>query len=278
MTAPFRRISERAVTYIAAIVLLGVVVIPLLWIVSTAFKPPGEVFASPPVLVPAKPTLQNFRQVLTGQFGTYFLNSLLVSSASALAAVVVGLMASFSFSRARLFGRDALLTVLIVTQLLPQVVLLVPIYRTAASLGLVNTYYGLVIAYLAFQLPVAVWLLRGFVASVPKDIEEAARIDGASEWGAFVRVVVPLARPGVAATACYVFFSAWQDFLYALVFMTSPNHFTVPLGMLGLIGEHTIQWGLLMAASVLVLVPVVVLFGMLQRQFVYGLAQGAVKG
>lgn len=278
MNTGFRRLSERVATYVGALVLLGVVLIPLLWIVSTAFKPPGEVFASPPLLVPRKPTLQNFHQVVTGQFGTYFLNSLLVASASALAAVALGLMAAFSFSRTRLYGRDTLLTVLIVTQLLPQVVLLVPIYRTAASLGFVDTYYGLVMAYLAFQLPVAVWLLRGFIASVPRDIEEAARIDGASEWGAFVRVVVPLARPGVVATACYVFFSAWQDFMYALVFMTSQNHFTVPLGMLALIGEHTIQWGLLMAASVLVLLPVVILFGALQRQFIYGLAQGAVKG
>jgi multiple sugar transport system permease protein/raffinose/stachyose/melibiose transport system permease protein len=157
------------------------------------------------------------------------------------------------------------------------VVLVVPIYEIMGDWHLLNTYFALIVAYLTFTVPVAVWLLRGFLAGLPVELEEAARIDGCTRMGAFFRIVVPISAPGISATATYVFFLSWQEFLFALTFL-SGNMQTLPVGVLGYIGEHTTDWGLLMAASSLVCVPVFVLFLFLQRQFIAGLVQGSVKG
>jgi ABC-type glycerol-3-phosphate transport system permease component len=142
---------------------------------------------------------------------------------------------------------------------------------------LLNTYFSLIVAYLTFTVPVAVWLMRGFLVGLPVELEEAAQIDGCTRMGSFFRVVVPISGPGIAATATYVFFLSWQEFLFALAFMSGDMQ-TLPVGVLGYIGEHTTDWGRLMAASSLVCLPVLVLFLFLQRQFIAGLVQGSVKG
>jgi ABC-type glycerol-3-phosphate transport system permease component len=188
------------------------------------------------------------------------------------------IFSSYGFSKLRFPGRKPLLVVILLTQLLPGAVLIVPIYRIVQSLGLLNIYQGLVIAYLTFDLPVAIWLLRGFFAAIPRDVEEAAQIDGCSAVGAFLRVSVPLAIPGIAATGAYAFFMAWQDFMFALAFITTNNMETLPLGVLGYIGEHSTDWGKLMAASVLLMAPIFLIFAFVQRQFIAGLTQGATKG
>src|SRR5262249_16994198 len=142
------------------------------------------------------------------------------------------------------------------------------------SLHLLNTHPGLMIAYLTFDLPVAIWLMRGFYVGIPRELEEAAQIDGATQFGAFLQITLPLAAPGILATAAYAFFMAWQDFMFALAFMSSNDMRTLPLGVLGYIGEHQTDWGKLMAASVLLMIPIFVIFAAVQRQFISGLTRG----
>jgi ABC-type glycerol-3-phosphate transport system permease component len=251
---------------------------PLLFMISTSVKLPDAVFTTPPTLLPRAITLDNYRAILGLDYVRFFFNSLVVAAGTTVLALVFGIGSSYAFSRLHFRGRKPLLIAIILTQLLPLAVLIIPIYRIARSLGLLNTYPGLMMAYLTFDLPVAIWLMRGFYVGIPRELEDAAQIDGASAFQAFRQVTLPLAIPGIMATAAYCFFMAWQDFMFALVFMTDNDKRTLPLGVLSYIGEHQTDWGKLMAASVLLMVPVFVIFALVQRQFVVGLTRGAVKG
>jgi ABC-type glycerol-3-phosphate transport system permease component len=251
---------------------------PLLFMISTSVKLPDAVFTTPPTLLPRAITLDNYRAILGLDYVRFFFNSLVVAAGTTVLALVFGIGSSYAFSRLHFRGRKPLLIAIILTQLLPLAVLIIPIYRIARSLGLLNTYPGLMMAYLTFDLPVAIWLMRGFYVGIPRELEDAAQIDGASAFQAFRQVTLPLAVPGIMATAAYCFFMAWQDFMFALVFMTDNDKRTLPLGVLSYIGEHQTDWGKLMAASVLLMIPVFVIFALVQRQFVVGLTRGAVKG
>jgi ABC-type glycerol-3-phosphate transport system permease component len=264
--------------YVLVMLVVAFFILPFSWMVSIGFKAPDEWFVTPPRLIPQRPTLDNYLGALDPAFLRYAFNSILVSTITTVVTLVFAVFSAYAFSRLRFPGRRQIFTLIILTQLLPLVVLIIPIYRFFAAQGLINTYLALVIAYLTFTVPVAVWLLRGFFASIPFDLEEAAKIDGCGQLGAFLRVVLPLSTPGLAGTATYVFFSTWQEFLFALSLTTSQDMRTLPIGILGYIGEHQTNCGLLMAASVLICVPVFVLFLFLQRQFVAGLVAGGVKG
>lgn len=252
--------------------------IPILFMVSTSVKLPDAIFTTPPTLIPRAITLDNYRAILGLDYIRFFVNSLMVAAGTTVLALLFGIGSSYAFSRLHFRGRKSLLISIILTQLLPLAVLIIPIYRVARSLGLLNTYPGLMMAYLTFDLPVAIWLMRGFYVGIPRELEEAAQLDGASPFQAFRHVTLPLAVPGIMATAAYCFFMAWQDFMFALVFMSDNTKRTLPLGVLSYIGEHQTDWGKLMAASVLLMVPVFVIFALVQRQFVSGLTRGAVKG
>ncbi len=272
-----RQTSRRTLVYAAVVLVIVLFLFPFLWMLSMALKPSTEIFAFPPTLFPKHPTLGNFQNALTPTFLRYALNSLVVAVITTVVTVPVALFSAYSFSRLRFPGRKWLLALIILTQLLPLAVLVVPIYQIMADWHLLNTYFALIIGYLTFTVPVAVWLLRGFLAGTPVELEEAGQIDGCTRLGAFFRIIVPITIPGISATATYVFFLSWQEFLFALTFMSGDMQ-TLPVGILGYIGEHTTDWGLLMAASTLVCVPVFVLFFFLQRQFIAGLVQGSVKG
>lgn len=269
--------ARRGLLYLAVLLVLVFFLFPFFWMISMALKPVTEIFAFPPTPLPIHATLDNFRVAINPTFLRYGLNSLIVAVVTTLVTVPVALLCAYSFTRLRFPGRAQILALIIMTQLMPLVVLVVPIYEIMGGWHLLNTYFALIVAYLTFTVPVAVWLLRGFLAGLPVELEEAARIDGCTRMGAFFRIVVPISAPGISATATYVFFLSWQEFLFALTFL-SGNMQTLPVGVLGYIGEHTTDWGLLMAASSLVCVPVFVLFLFLQRQFIAGLVQGSVKG
>ena len=252
--------------------------IPLLFMISTSVKLPTAVFTTPPTLLPRAITFDNYHAILGLDYVRFFFNSLVVAAGTTVLALLFGIGSSYAFSRLHFRGRKPLLIAIILTQLLPLAVLIIPIYRIAHSLALLNTYPGLMVAYLTFDLPVAIWLMRGFYVGIPRELEDAAQIDGANAFQAFRQVTLPLAIPGIMATAAYCFFMAWQDFMFALVFMTDNDKRTLPLGVLSYIGEHQTDWGKLMAASVLLMIPVFVIFALVQRQFVSGLTRGAVKG
>lgn len=274
----WRTAGRSSVLYLAALLLTAFLAGPLLWMVLTALKTRADVFTSPPTWWPRHWTLDNLADASTGQFGRSLVNSAVVCAGTTLLCVVLSLLACYSLTRPGLRGRSGMLGTVLVSQLLPHAVLLVPIYRTASSLGMLNTRWGLMVAMLAFNLPVGMWLLRGYLSAVPVAVEEAARVDGLTQFRAYWTIVVPLAMPGVLAVSALVLFTSWQDFIFAMVFLTDPRLNTTPLALLGFVGQHSVNWGLLMGASTLMMLPVVALFALVQRHLMGGLAAGAVKG
>jgi multiple sugar transport system permease protein/raffinose/stachyose/melibiose transport system permease protein len=260
------------------IALAVVILLPFFWMFSVSLKPPNEPFAIPARLWPQAPTLANYATAFRPEFQRYFLNSVVVSAITLAITVPLALLAAYAFTRFQLRVLGALLVAVMVAQLFPSSAIIIPIYRMVKAAGLLNTYAALVIAYITITLPVAIWMLRGFLAHIPPTLEEAAAIDGATPVRAFFAVVVPLCRPGIVATSVFVLIVTWQEFLFALSFTATKEMRTLPVGMNDYIGQYGIRYGELMASSVLVSLPVVLVFFMLQRQFVAGLTAGSVKG
>jgi ABC-type glycerol-3-phosphate transport system permease component len=259
--------------------LLFFVLFPFMQMLSTSLKRPDELFTIPPRWIPKHISFENFAQALKyKQFIGYFMNSLIVSIVTCILVIVISVLATYGFTRLEFRGRRFLLTMILFSQMFCISAIIIPLYKIMGSLGLLNSFPGLIIAYLAFTVPVAIWLLRGFLLHLPADMEEAAMIDGASQIQAFFRVVLPLLRPGIGATAAYVFFLTWQEFLFALVFMTEQKLRTLPVGIMDFKGQYETNWGTMMAASVLISIPVFLLFTLIQRQLIAGLTEGATKG
>jgi ABC-type glycerol-3-phosphate transport system permease component len=270
--------ATRAALVAAQIVLAVFVLLPFFWMISVSLKPPTEPFAIPARLWPENPTFGNYVTAFRPEFRTYFLNSVIVSGASVVITVTLGLLAAYSFTRGQLLALTALMSMVVLAQMFPHSAIIIPIYRMMRAADLLNTYVSLIIAYVSVTLPVAIWMLRGFLLKLPVSLEEAAAIDGASTLRVFWDIVVPLARPGVIATAVYVLIVTWQEFLFALSFTSTQEMRTLPVGLNDFIGQYGIRYGELMASSVMVSVPVIAVFFFLQRYFVAGLTAGAVKG
>jgi ABC-type glycerol-3-phosphate transport system permease component len=275
---PRRRPSTRWWPVAAQILLLLLVAIPLLWMLSVSFKPPAEPFRIPAQLWPDDPTWANYASALRPEFRRYLLNSGVVSLATIAVSVTAALLAAYALSRFRIRGGRAVLLFIIVAQMFPAATLIIPIFEIVRALELLNTYVALVAAYVTITLPVATWMILGFVQNIPRDMEQAAMVDGATRLQAFWHVVVPAARPGIAASAVWIAVVVWQELLFALSLTTSQDMRTVSVGLNDFIGQYGVRWGELMAGSVVMSIPVVLLFGVLQRHFVAGLTQGASKG
>jgi multiple sugar transport system permease protein len=249
----------------------------------TSIKTQFAAVQYPPEWWPHNPTLQNYARLLSprsdvGQeFLTYLLNSVLVSSATTVLGVVIAVPAAYAFSRFRFPGRDTLFYSVLVRNMFPGVVFLIPLFAMMRDLRLVNTLWSLILTYLTFGLPLSIWLLKGFYDNIPPQLEQAARIDGASRLQAFLRVVMPLSSPGIIATAIYSFVQAWNEYIYALTFLNSRERLTLPVGLQRFFTEYATDWPGLMAAAFIMSIPVVVMFLILQRYFVRALAEGAVK-
>jgi multiple sugar transport system permease protein len=258
-------------------------VVPMAWMLLTALKSSFAAMQYPPQWWPAEPTLDNFRRLLDPQsrigadFLRYFWNSLWVSTLTTVIAVAVGVPAAYAFSRFRFPGRTFLFFAVLLRNMFPAVIFLVPLFILMRWLGLVNTHGSLILTYLTFGLPLAIWLLKGFYDNIPIQLEQAARIDGATRFQAFLLVVMPLSTPGIIATAIYSFIGAWNEYIYAATFLNRHDQMTLPVGIQRFFAENSTDWPGLMAATFLMSVPVVVLFLILQRYFVRALTEGAVK-
>lgn len=273
-----RRTARRTGLLLGQIVLAVVILLPFFWMLSVSLKPATEPFAIPARLWPEHPTLANYASAFRPEFQRYFLNSIIVSAATLTITITLALLAAYAFTRFQLRILSVLLAAVMVAQLFPSSAIIIPIYRMVKAAGLLNTYAALVIAYITITLPVAIWMLRGFLANIPATLEEAAAVDGATKLRAFFAVVVPLCRPGLVATSVFVLIVTWQEFLFALSFTSTKEMATLPVGMNDYIGQYGIRYGELMASSVLVSLPVVLAFFLMQRQFVAGLTAGSVKG
>ncbi len=268
------RVALNAINILVALVIL----LPFFWMVSVSLKPPTEAFAIPARLWPENPTLENYVTAFRPEFRTYFVNSIIVSLSTVVITVTLALFAAYAFTRAQFRVLSLIMTLVIVTQMFPASAIIIPIYKMMKAADLLNTYASLIIAYVTVTLPVAIWMLRGFMANLPVTLEEAAAIDGAGPLRTFFEIVVPLCRPGIMATTVFVLIVTWQEFLFALSFTSTKEMRTLPVGVNDFIGQYGIRYGELMASSVLISLPVIIIFFVLQRQFVAGLTAGAVKG
>jgi multiple sugar transport system permease protein len=256
---------------------------PMAWMFLTSLKGGFAAMMFPPQWWPAEPTLNNYirlldpRDTIGQDFLRYFWNSLWVSTLTTILAVAVAVPAAYAFSRFRFPGRTFLFFAVLLRNMFPAVIFLVPLFILMRWLGLVNTHGSLVLTYLTFGLPLAIWLLKGFYDNIPIQLEQAARIDGATRFQAFFLIVMPLSTPGIIATAIYSFIGAWNEYIYAYTFLTRQDQMTLPIGIQRFFAENSTDWPGLMAATFLMSVPVVVLFLVLQRYFVRALTEGAVK-
>ncbi|MQY02801.1 carbohydrate ABC transporter permease [Actinomadura macrotermitis] len=258
-------------------------VFPVFWMVSTAFKPNDEIFSSTPKPLPTHPTLHHFTSVLTGRiaevsFWEYFRNSALLAIATVLVSGLLALMAATAIARHRFRFRTTFMVLLLVVQMVPLEALVIPLFLDVKRLDMLNSLAGLVVVYIAFSAPFAVLMLRGFVAAVPKELEEAAAIDGAGPVRTFFTVLLPLVAPGLVATSIFSFITAWNEFIFAYTFLEDQDKFTLPIMLQYYFGHNGTAWGPIMAASTVLTVPVIVFFLAVQRRMVSGLTAGAVKG
>ena len=252
---------------------------PFLWMLVTSLKGPQELALQYPTLIPRHPDPGNYARVLVqAGFGRYFLNSALVAVATTLISVALAALAGYAFARFRLPGGKALLLGILATQMFPGILLAIPLYGLLRDLRLLDSLPGLVLVYTTFALPFCVWMLRNYFLTVPRELEESALVDGCTRLGALWRVVLPVARPGIAATGIFSFILAWNEFLYANTFISSAEKRTLAVGLQALIGEFTTDWGLLMAGAVVTTAPLVLAFLGVQRRLTQGFAAGAVKG
>jgi multiple sugar transport system permease protein len=275
-----RPFSARApLIWLAALALLVFTAFPLLWMASTAFKVSHEIFATPPTLWPRTFTLANVERLFAEtRFLTYLVNSLTVALATAVLTLIVSTPAAYSLTRFRFAGREKLAALILFTYMFAPIMIIIPFYVMMRFLGLNNTHLGLVLAYTAFCLPFNLWLLRTFFQGIPVDIEQAALIDGANRFQAVVYVVVPLALPGVVATGIFTFILAWNDYIFARVLIGADELKTLPVGIADLYNASVVDWGMIMAAGLLVILPVLGVFVFIQRYMVAGWGAGGVKG
>jgi multiple sugar transport system permease protein len=255
----------------------------MLWMLSTSLKGQFAALQQPPEWIPSHPTLQNYITLLspTGDVGPvflrYFLNSMIVSLSTTALGVLIAVPAAYAFSRFQFPGRDILFFAVLVRNMFPVVVFLIPLFILMRTLHLVNTHLSLILTYMTFGLPLSIWLLKGFYDNIPEELERSARIDGASRFKAFWLIIMPLSSPGIIATAIYVFIGAWNEYVYALTFLNSESLLTLPVGLQHFFTEFATNWPGLMAAAFIMSVPVVLMFLILQKQFVRALTEGAVK-
>jgi multiple sugar transport system permease protein len=269
--------------WIFLVLLVAFALLPMLWMFSTSIKSEFAATQQPPKWIPDEPTFEQYFTLLspanpTGQqFLGYLRNSVWVSTATTVLGILVAVPAAYAFSRFSFPGRQPLFFSVLVRNMFPVVVFLIPLFILMKRLGLIDTHLSLILTYLTFGLPLSIWLLKGFYDNIPPELERAARIDGATRFQAFWKIVMPLSAPGIVATAIYAFIQGWNEYVYARTFINSQDLMTSPVGLENFFSEYVSNWPGLMAASFIMSVPVVVLFLVLQRHFVRALTEGAVK-
>lgn len=273
-------IAHRIMIYLLVITAVSVIGFPLFWMLISSFKPGSELYITPPTFLPNEWTLQNYRDLFTQtNFPIYFMNSLIVACGATFLSLVIGGMGAYSLSRFNFFGVGSFARVALLCYMLPEVLIVLPLYIYVIQIGLADTLLSLVIANTAFTLPLTLWFMRSYFNAIPMGLEESAMVDGCTRLGAMWRVTIPLAVPGIVSVGVFSFNHAWNEFLFALVFTASEDKKVLPLGLATWIGQDNIySWGMLLAGAVLITLPVMVFYLFVQRKLVVGLAEGGTKG
>jgi len=275
-----RRGANRLGWNVIGLALFVVMAFPVYWMVSSAFKPDSQIYSFTPTWFPTHPTLQHFSTAIHRQyFWTDVKNAAIVVVVAVVVALVIGFFAAVALAKYRFTGYKTFLVLVIGIQMIPQVGVVIPIYVVLARYHEINTLFGLILVYIAFSLPFCIWMLRGFVMSIPKELEEAAMVDGSTRIGAFIRILLPLVAPGLVATAVFAFITSWNEYVFARTLLANGTTQTITVWLSYFYGgARAIDWGGLMAASTLIAIPVVIFFLIVQRKIAFGLAAGAVKG
>jgi N,N'-diacetylchitobiose transport system permease protein len=277
-----RRRTGRFGWNVVGILLFVVMVFPVFWMISTAFKSNGQIYSFNPVWFPRHPTLGHFSDVIhRAYFWTDVKNTVIVVVVTIAIALTLAFFAAVALAKYRFSGRKLFVILVIAIQMLPQAGLIIPLYILLGRFptgNLVNTLTGVILVYLTFALPFCVWTLRGFVLGIPKDLEEAAMVDGSSRLGAFLRILLPLVAPGLVATSVFAFITSWNEYIFATTLLHDQNKQTITVWLSLLSGGNRfVDWGEIMAASTLIAIPVVIFFLLVQRRIAFGLTSGAVK-
>lgn len=277
---PWRRRLDRTLTIgLPVAFFLVFTLFPVYWLVNSSLKASNELFTFPPRYWPEAPTIANYvRAMSETRLGALYVNSLVVATVTCLALFALIVFAGYAMARFKFRGRTTLVALFLLGQVLPHVVMLIPAFVLLKAVGLLNTRLSLVLVYVVILLPFSVMTMRGFYQSIPRDLEEAAMIDGCSRVAALFRIVLPAALPGLVATTIYGFINAWNELIFAVILIASPDLQTLPVGLMSLSDEMRTEYGLMLATAVLSLVPTLVLFGYIQRFLTGGLSAGAVKG
>ena len=278
MSKTQKRLLARIGLLIALLIGAAFASAPVLWMLSSSFKPNTDIFQFPPHLIPTTFTLDAYTAIFTDPVKVrFFLNSYFVSLSVTVLTLLIGILAAFALSRYEFPFKKALNVVIISVQAVPPITLLIPYFGLIVFLGLYNSYAGLILTYLVFTLPYAIIMLTGYFNTLPRELDEAVKVDGGSSWTALWRVLVPISIPGLVSVGIYTFMIAWNEYLFALTLTKTPEMRTVPIGIQLLMGQHSYEWNQMMSMSILGSIPIMLLFLFFQRYFIGGMTAGAVK-
>ncbi|MEJ5229054.1 MAG: carbohydrate ABC transporter permease [Pseudothermotoga sp.] len=277
MTRSTKRKMIKIISYILLAFISLIVAFPFLWLVLTSFKSYQEIYAYPIIYMPRSWTIEHYQKISSLDFKSYFLNSVTVGLGTMIFSLLIGIFPAYAFSRYSFRFKSELMVSVLIFQMFPMVVFLVPMFKFLDWIKLLDTHIGLILAYIPFTTPISIVFLRSFFLSVPKSLEEAALIDGCTRTKAFFRVIFPVTLPGIAAVGVYAFLFAWSELLYSMSLLTSKSLQTIPTFLSVFVGQYQTRWGPLFAGSVFATLPPLVVFILLQRYFIAGLVSGAVK-
>jgi N,N'-diacetylchitobiose transport system permease protein len=273
-----RKMVRRLALNLTGLLVFFVMAFPVYWMVSTAFKPGSDVLSYAPQWFPERPTLANFRDAVgRPHFWDNVKNSLIVVFAVVAISLALAFLAALALAKFRFYGRRAFVVVIFAVQMVPLVALIIPLFIALSRVHQVDKLTGVIVTYVALVLPFCVWTLRGFISGVPKELEEAAMVDGSTRFGAFVRIMLPLVAPGLVATSIFAFIQAWNEFIIAYVLLSSQEKQTLTIWLANFTTSRGTDWGSLMAGATLTAVPVVIFFVLVHRRIAFGLTAGAVK-
>ena len=276
-----RRVLRRIALNATGLLVFVLVAFPVYWMVATAFKPGQDVLSYEPVWLPRDPTLESFRDAISRPyFWSGVRNSLIVVLSVVAVSLVLAFLAALALAKFRFYGRRPFIVVIFAVQMVPLTALIIPLYIALSSVGQVDKLTGVIVSYVALVLPFCVWTLRGFIGGIPRELEEAAMVDGSTRFGAFLRILLPLVGPGLVATSIFAFIQAWNEYIIAYVMLSSAEKQTVTIWLANFTTGtlRGVDWGTLMASATLTALPVVVFFLLVHRRIAFGLTAGAVRG